>query len=127
MLQHYQYLFKIIPPLPLNVNRYTGVVEVEANCLLDMIVQQIIPAVKEADFADKLFELEACVASLKAGLTGIHKAEDDKQKAALARQLRLETMIQVRETCDSAEAIVPAHLWSLATYKELLFLDQHLE
>lgn len=109
------------------LNQYSGVVEVEANTLVDMIVQHIIPSVKEADFADKLFELEACVAQLKAGLTGMHKAEDDKKKAELARVLRLETMIQVREVCDSAEAIVPAHLWSLATYKELLFLDQHLD
>ena len=34
-------------------------------------------------------------------------------------------MIKAREVCDEAEAMVPAHLWPLATYKELLFLDQH--
>merc|ERR1712194_853989 len=28
-------------------------------------------------------------------------------------------------TMDDAEAVVPAHLWTLATYKELLFLDSH--
>ena len=29
------------------------------------------------------------------------------------------------EICDAAEEIVPAELWTLATYKELLFLDSH--
>jgi glutamine synthetase len=39
--------------------------------------------------------------------------------------LRLETMIDIRAVCDAAEEVVPANLWTLATYKELLFLDQH--
>ena len=39
--------------------------------------------------------------------------------------LRLETMIDIREICDTAEETVPADLWTLATYKELLFLDSH--
>jgi len=34
-------------------------------------------------------------------------------------------MMDIRETCDAAEGIVPAELWTLATYKELLFLDSH--
>jgi glutamine synthetase len=34
-------------------------------------------------------------------------------------------MLGVREVCDAAEEVVPANLWSLATYKELLFLDSH--
>jgi glutamine synthetase len=36
-------------------------------------------------------------------------------------------MISIREVCDAAEAVVPADSWSLATYKELLFIDQHIE
>ena len=31
----------------------------------------------------------------------------------------------IREICDDAEAVVPAHLWTIATYKELQFIDQH--
>ena len=46
-------------------------------------------------------------------------------QAELARVLRLETMLSVRETVDAAEGVCPAELWTLATYKELLFLDQH--
>ena len=41
--------------------------------------------------------------------------------------LRLETMISIRETCDAAEAECPANLWTLATYKELQFIDAHVE
>ena len=28
-----------------------------------------------------------------------------------------------RVACDKAEAVVPAELWTIGTYKELLFLD----
>eukprot|EP00584_Thalassiosira_punctigera_P005522 CAMPEP_0172525800 /NCGR_PEP_ID=MMETSP1067-20121228/821_1 /TAXON_ID=265564 ORGANISM="Thalassiosira punctigera, Strain Tpunct2005C2" /NCGR_SAMPLE_ID=MMETSP1067 /ASSEMBLY_ACC=CAM_ASM_000444 /LENGTH=104 /DNA_ID=CAMNT_0013309155 /DNA_START=51 /DNA_END=361 /DNA_ORIENTATION=- len=34
-------------------------------------------------------------------------------------------MIDIRTVCDAAEEVVPANLWTLATYKELLFLDSH--
>lgn len=43
----------------------------------------------------------------------------------MARVLRLETMIDVRAVCDAAEEVCPAKLWTLATYKDLLFLDSH--
>jgi glutamine synthetase len=46
-------------------------------------------------------------------------------KAALARRLRLEKMVDIRKHCDQAEALCPHDSWSMATYKELLFLDQH--
>ena len=39
--------------------------------------------------------------------------------------LRLETMEEIRKKCDAVEAMVPPQLWSLATYKDLLFLDSH--
>ena len=42
-----------------------------------------------------------------------------------ARELRLKTMVEVRGEVDEAERSVPAHLWTLATYKQLLFMDQH--
>ena len=37
----------------------------------------------------------------------------------------METMVAAREAIDTAEATCPADLWSLASYKELLFLDSH--
>merc|ERR1711871_1842635 len=83
-------------------DHYTGTVEMEALTLIDMINQHIIPSVKEAEV----------------------DGQADHEKAELSRVLRLETMIDIRETCDSIEEIVPADLWTLATYKELMFLDQ---
>ena len=49
----------------------------------------------------------------------------DEAAAAAARVLRLETMIEVRKRLDELEAVCPPEHWSLATYKELLFLDLH--
>jgi glutamine synthetase len=105
-------------------DHYTGTVEIEAKCMIDMIQQHIIPSVKAAGVGP-LGDLEAAVVSLKEALGEIHGAEESYKKAQLSRVLRLETMIDIRAVCDAAEEVVPANLWTLATYKELLFLDQH--
>jgi hypothetical protein len=39
------------------------------------------------------------------------QADDEAKNAERARVLRLETMIQAREVCDEAEAVVPANIW----------------
>ena len=72
-----------------------------------------------------LSDLEAAVGTLKTAIAEIHAAGDSYKAAQLARVLRLETMIDIRAVCDAAEEVCPANLWTLATYKELLFLDQH--
>merc|ERR1719343_476372 len=105
-------------------DHYTGTVEMEALCMVDMINQHVIPSVKESGVGP-LDELTAAVTTLKAAVAEIHAAESSIDKARLARVLRLETMIDIRETCDAAEDVVPAENWTLATYKELLFLDSH--
>lgn len=92
--------------------------------MIDMINQHVIPSVKAAG-SGPLAELEAAVATLKEGVAGVHAAESSLDKARSARVLRLETMIDVRAICDKAEETVPANLWTLSTYKELLFLDSH--
>ena len=106
-----------------HLNHYVGTVEIEVNCLIDMINQHIIPSVKESGVGP-LEELYAGLSTLKSALSEIHHAGDEKVKAELARTLRLETMIKIREITDAAEAVVPADKWTLATYKDLLFLDQ---
>jgi len=100
---------------------YAGSVEMEALSMVDMIKQHIIPSCKAASMATA--ELESSVASLQDGLAKIHHADDEYEKASLARVLRLETMDKVRAVCDKAEEDCPADLWTIATYKELLFLD----
>ena len=94
--------------------------------MIDMINQHVIPSVKAAGVGP-LDELHAGVDTLKAALGAIHAANTSATKAELARDLRLETMINIREHCDAAEAVVPAHLWTLATYTDLSFLDQTTE
>jgi len=89
-----------------------------------MISHHIIPSVKAAQVGP-LPELSLAVLTLQNALAELHHLGDLKEKASKARVLRLETMLQVRETCDYAEGVVPAALWTLATYKELLFLDHN--
>jgi len=105
-------------------DHYTGTVEMEALCLIDMLNQHILPACKKSGVGP-IADLEACVPKLKAAVAEIHAAESSQDKASLARVLRLETMVDMRVTCDAAEGVVPAADWTLATYKELLFLDSH--
>jgi glutamine synthetase len=105
------------------LNHYTGTVEIEALVLVDMLNQFIIPAVKGAGVGS-VKDLEGAVHTLQKAVSDIHHTNDDVQKAQKARVLRLDTMIKIRELVDNTEAITPAHLWPIATYKELLFLDQ---
>ena len=106
------------------LEQYIGLVEVEAQTMIDMIVQHIIPSMKKAAVAKELLgKIEGDVSTLRAALADIHHTEDLAAKAQKARVLRLETMISLRVNCDEAEAVCPADLWTLATYKELLFLD----
>lgn len=106
-------------------DHYTGTVEMEALTLIDMINQHIIPSVK-ASSVGPADELANSVTVLKDAVAAIHAASTSYEKAKLARVLRLETMIDIRAYCDAAEEVVPADKWTLATYKELLFLDSHV-
>lgn len=107
-------------------DHYTGTVEMEALTMVDMLNQHVIPSVKAAGVGP-LSELEAAVGTIKDAMAEIHAADSSYKKGQLARVLRLETMIDIRAVCDAAEEVVPANLWTLATYKELLFLDSHVD
>jgi glutamine synthetase len=104
------------------LQQYNGTVEMEVLVMLEMIEQHVIPSIKAAGVGP-LDEVVKGVATLKAAFDAFHHATSDLSKALLARELRLETMVAVREVVDSAEAVVPASMWTLATYKELLFMD----
>ena len=107
------------------LKHYIGTVEVEAQTMVDMIYQHVIPDVKKAGLDEHVADLKAAAKKVAAGLAGVHGADDAAAAAKAARVLRLETMIEARKTVDAIEAICPAECWSLATYKELLFLDSH--
>jgi len=105
-------------------DHYTGTVDMEVGAFIDMVNQHVIPSVEAAGIGP-LKALHAAVQTLKAALKEIHDTEESYEKAKLARVLRLDTMAELRKVCDASEEIVPFNLWSLATYKELLFLDSH--
>jgi len=106
------------------VDHYVGTVEMEALCLIDMLNQHVIPAVKACG-GDHLAELEKAVGTIKHGLAAVHGEEDEQTRGNLARTLRLETMVEIRDIVDAAEGETPASLWTLPTYKDLLFLDHN--
>ena len=107
-----------------NLEHYIGTVEIEVKCMIDMMRQHVIPSVRAAGVGN-LSELESQVSVLQKAWHKTEDTEDLYEKAVAARNLRLETMVTARSHCDAAEAIVPSHLWTLATYKELLFIDSH--
>ena len=51
------------------------------------------------------------------------EAAEGQEKANKSRTLRLETMEETRKACDDVEGLCPPENWTLASYKELLFLD----
>jgi len=108
--------------------QYCNVVEMETLCMIDMIRQHVLPSAIAAQGLG-LFagadELRAAIPILKSKLHEMEHTEEGSARATVARELRLTTLAEVRATCDAAEEQIPAHMWTLATYKELLFLDSH--
>jgi len=108
------------------LEHYIGTVEMEVQCMIDMILQHVVPSLRSAGEGipiGTIEKLQSDVTALKVTLYDIHHESDTKKKAELCHLLRLEKMVEVREHCDAAEGVCPAHLWTLGTYKELLFLD----
>lgn len=103
--------------------QYAGMVEIELKCMIEMVSRQCVPACKEAGLTDSATKLTSGLADLKAALHTMEKADGSYATAQAARVARLETMEAVRETCDAAEALCPASVWPIASYKALLFLD----
>jgi len=101
---------------------YTGIVEMEALAMIDMINKHVIPAVTKSNVGNAN-KLNDGVKQISAALKKIHAEENETKQGQMARTLRLETMADVRQVCDDFEAKVPAENWTLATYDELLFLD----
>jgi len=102
---------------------YVGTIEMECLAMIDMINQHVIPSMKAAAMPDFVSRLDMGVRKLKDGLNAIHGAGDEVASANLSRALRMGAMMEVRAVCDEAEGVCPAHLWTLATYQELFFID----
>ena len=108
------------------LGHYTGTVEIEALCMVDMINKHVIPSMKKAGHGP-IQALEKGVNTIKFALDDMEKCKTVADKATQARVLRLETMEAIREICDDCEAKCPANEWTLATYKDLLFVDHTLQ
>jgi glutamine synthetase len=134
------------------LSHYVGTVEIEVKCMVDMLNQHVIPALKAASQLDLNMDLTTStttsstsgsgsgkssqevvadllqgVARLEQAWSDIHHTEDLAVRAEMARVLRLEAMEETRVLCDAAEALCPAHLWTLSTYKDMLFIDQTVD
>ena len=90
-----------------------------------MMNQHILPSMRNAqlDNCSLVADLSREVTRLQAW-DAIHHTEDLETKAVMSRVLRLDTMEEVRVVCDAAEGVCPANLWTLSTYKDMLFVDQ---
>ena len=103
-------------------DHYSGTVEIEARCMIDMVNQHVIPSATKAGL-NTVSQLQAAAKKLEGEVHALEAKETPYEKATAARVLRLEVMEDVRKVCDATEALCPPSLWTLASYKELLFLD----
>lgn len=117
------------------LTQYINTVEMEALCLIDMLQQQILPSIYNTLLINKDFDpiyltkINVALKLLEVAVDDMvnNSNNDDIIKAKKARVLRLDTMIGIRKTCDEVESVIPANLWNIATYKELLFIDLHVK
>jgi glutamine synthetase len=116
------------------LSQYINTVEMEVLCLIDMLQQNILPSIHNTMLMNKDFDtiyltkVNVSLKLLQVALDDmVNNSENDIVKAKKARVLRLETMIEIRKICDEVEGLIPANLWNIATYKELLFIDLHVK
>lgn len=118
------------------LEKYTGVVEIEAKCMIEMLNKHVIPSTvacekvialhgEKTDTQGPVEQLVAATKLLQKSLANIHHSKTPAEAAALARTLRLETMVEIREMVDRIEGLTPEAAWTLPTYRDLLFLDQN--
>jgi glutamine synthetase len=118
------------------IHNYKSVLAYETECARTIATTQILPAALayQADLAvtvksvedvggkantakDSLAAVSSLVDALAAGIKSLDAAVEahntEKMKAA---------MVETRKAADELEALVPADLWPLPTYAEMLFL-----
>jgi len=102
--------------------QYSGMVEIELKCMIDMIKTKVLPAVKETGLGNAS-ALSSGVSDLEKAVHTMESASSSYECAKVARVARLETMEAVRAYCDEAESLIPADKWPMPNYHALLFLD----
>ena len=79
---------------------YTGIVEMEALAMIDMINKHVIGPVAKKFECWQHNKLNDGVKQISAALKKIHAEENETKQGQMARTLRLETMADVRQVCD---------------------------
>ena len=128
--------------------QYNTTLGIEARTLVSMVRTRVLPAALRyqtevaqavaaaqnagADFEDtwgQLEELVRLVDSLRASATRVAKEEregeaigDGERRGLHCRDKLVPAMARARAAADALEAIMPADLWTLPTYSEMLFL-----
>jgi glutamine synthetase len=72
-----------------------------------------------ADVVDEVNALRKALGALAKARAAAHRAKDE---AAAMEAKVLPAMAAVRAACDALEQVVPADLWPLPTYREMLFI-----
>ena len=77
-------------------DHYSGLVEMEASCMIDMFKQYILPVAE--DYAkEHVAPIKAACASVEAKLVQMHDAEEPSIKAGIARELKLSRFARARQ------------------------------
>ncbi len=107
----------------------TMVLPAAVQALSDLASTAVLGADLELDFGGvkaAAKEMSALVDDLRAALGALAKARAAAQRAddeAAAMQAKVIPAMQaVRTACDALERVVPADLWPLPTYREMLFV-----
>lgn len=126
------------------VEQYIKLLRIESRTLQNMVRTAMIPCAMrfQAELADtiaatqgcgvecpgaeaQLREVVALVEGLRKAVAQVEKAEefhgDHAKEAAHYRDVLIPAMVETRKCCDSLEKIMPADLYPVPTYAELLF------
>ncbi|MBQ7758813.1 glutamine synthetase III family protein [Anaerotignum sp.] len=133
----------------ITLENYSKTVIIEANTMVDMAKNEIIPAVEayalelaktaaakkaldaglackyETDLVKKLSDLTDRMAeaadALEEALLGLDEAADIAEEANMVRDTVLVKMCELRLACDEAETVTAKKYWPFPTYGDLLF------
>ena len=130
------------------LEQYTKLITIESRTLVQMVNTQVLPACLRAqaeladtvgatqsagvectDSEEALKDLVRRVAELRAATKSL-EASTDAQKGDAAKKVRylrdtvVPAMQRVRDAADGLERLVPADLWPIPTYADLLLLGR---
>jgi glutamine synthetase len=130
------------------VEQYIKLLRIECRTLQNMVRTAMIPCAMrfQAELADTIGATQGCgvecpgaeaqlkevvgmVEALRAAVAKLEKSDDfhgdHGDEAKHFRDTVLPTMLEIRKLCDGLEKVMPADLYPMPTYAELLFSTRH--